>query len=377
MVEMLSIAVYLKSRNAKDAKVARRTLMSPRTLRLPFASFAFAFASASLRVPAPLNRSPGKPAACYREPCMAKQTQRPQTTSRRAAPQPEIVDPRWLLRTLGLLILLALVCGYLTLGLLFYLGSWQLVLRPTRTADGGTGLPSEKVRFDPDQAGVPQLAGEWLPVSNAAGRGSYAVLFLRSGDGQLDAADGTQIATLHDLGLNVLAFDYRGYGSSAAQPHPSEQHMLQDANAAWTYLTGVRKIAPDHIIVFGSGTGVSLAAQLLQQEKAGAALIGYNADPDVYARASRDPRARLFPLRLVFHDRFPLDALLRLHQPKLLYTVGAGNAARSAVYRTAADPKLTVEVPTHNADDERAALSRFLDENLPSAPATLQLPRMK
>lgn len=302
---------------------------------------------------------------------MAKPSQRPQTTIRSTSSQPKTVDPRWLARTLGMLILLALVCGYLTLGLLFYLGSWQLVLHPTRNTNGGTGLATEKVRFDPDESGTPQLAGEWLPVSSTAGHVSYAVLYLRAGDGQLDAADGTQMATLHDLGFNVFAFDYCGYGNSAAQPHPSEVHMLQDASAAWTYLTGVRKIAPEHVIAFGSGTGVSIAAQLMQQQNAGAAFIGYNADPEVYARAGRDPRAKLFPLRLIFHDRFPLDVLEHLHQPKLLYTVGPLNVARTAVYQNAADPKLTVEVASHNAAQERAALSRFLDANLPAAPGLL------
>ena len=144
--------------------------------------------------------------------------------------------------------------------------------------------------------------------------------------------------------------------------------MQQDAEAAWAYVTGIRKIAPDHVIVFGSGVGVSLAAGLLQQHTDGAGLIGYNADPEVLQRAERDPRARLFPLRLIFHERFPLDALQSVRQPKLLYTVGAPDDARSAVYRTAADPKLTVEVPTHTAQQETAALARFLDEVAP-APA--------
>ncbi len=302
---------------------------------------------------------------------MAKPSRPPQRTTRTSTPPPEVVDPRWLARTLGLLILLAFVCGYLTLGLLFYLGSWQLVLHPTRNSNGGTGLATEKVRFDPDGSGMPQIAGEWLPVDNPAGRGSFAVLYLRGGDGQLDAADGTQISTLHDLGLNVFAFDYRGYGSSLARPHPSEEHMMQDAVAAWNYLTGIRMIAPDRLVVFGTGTGMSLAAQLLQQQSAGAALVGYNADPEVLARARRDPRAKLFPLRLVFRDRFPLDALQQLHQPKLLYTVGPLDPARNAVYQKAMDPKLTVEVPTHNAAEERAALTRFLDQTLPAAPDTL------
>lgn len=301
---------------------------------------------------------------------MSQASKRTPPVRPRATAQPEVVDPRWLLRALGVTVALALVCGYLTLGLLFYLGSWQLALRPTHNANGGTGLPAEIVRFGADAAGVPQLAGEWLPAAAGSMRSTYAILYLRGADGQLDKGDGTQIAALHDLGVNVLSFDYRGYGRSLAAPHPSQQRMEQDTESAWLYLSGVRKIAPDHVIVFGSGIGVSLGAELLREHTNAAALIGYNADPDVLARAKRDPRAKLFPLKLVFHEWFPLDALQSLRQPKLLYTVGPPDAAREAVYRTAADPKLTVEVPTHNAQQETAALARFLDDVAPATTLT-------
>ena len=97
-------------------------------------------------------------------------------------------------------------------------------------------------------------------------------------------------------------------------------------------------------------------------------------DPDVLARVRRDPRSRLFPLGLVFHDRFALDALASLRQPKLLYSIGTLDANRREIYRKAADPKLTVEVPTHDAAQEGNALSRFLDTYLPHGPQLLPLP---
>ncbi len=287
---------------------------------------------------------------------------RPSTSS------PETVDPRWLLRTLGLLIVLALLCGYLTLGLLFYLGSWQLALKPTHDTGKGTGLPAQAITLS---SGGEELHGQWLPAGAESTRATYAVLYLRSGDGQLDRGDATQIGTLHGHGLAVLAFDYRGYGPNAQNPHPTEKRMLQDAAAAWEYLVGKQRIAPDHVIVFGNGVGVSLAAQLLAQQHAGAALIGYNADPDVLLRVRRDPRSHLFPLGLVFHERFYLDALQRLSQPKLLYSTGPLDAARIAVYGSAADPKMSVEVPSHNADEEQSALTRFLDAYIPAGPVLL------
>ncbi|SEB38374.1 serine aminopeptidase domain-containing protein [Terriglobus roseus] len=301
--------------------------------------------------------------------------------SRNASTRPttktvEVVDPRWLLRMLGAFIVLGLLCSYLALGLLFYMGSWQLVLHPTRTANGGTRLSSEKTHFGPNGAGDPQLAGEWLSAPASSPRADFAALYLRGGDGQLDAADGSQIAQLHDLGLNVLAFDYRGYGNSAQRPHPSEDRMQADAVSAWEYLAATRHIAPDHVILFGSGTGVSLAVKLLQNYGPGGGLIAYNADSTVRARVAHDPRSHLFPLSLVFHDNFSLDGLQHITTPKLLYTVGHADGARKAVYQTAADPKLTVEVPTHDAAAEKAALVRFLDSILPGEAFPVLTPQM-
>jgi pimeloyl-ACP methyl ester carboxylesterase len=308
---------------------------------------------------------------------MAKPTPRPAAkTASKPRPPQEIVDPRWLFKMLGIAFGAALVCGYITASLLFYFTSWQLVLHPTRNPGGGTALPTQRIQFDVDNTGKPRLAGEWYPADPSSLRARLAVLYLRGADGQLDPADGTQIATLHGLGLNVFAFDYTGYGSSIQHPHPSEKQMLQDATAAYEYLANTYNFhGHSQIIVFGSGTGVSIAAQCAQAHADIAGLIGYNADPEVFTRIQSDRRSKIFPLAL-FHDRFSLDALKSLKQPKLLYTVGPVNAARSAVYRNAADPKLTVEVPTHNAEEERKAVVRFLDENFPASASGILTPQM-
>ncbi|MGI4757784.1 MAG: alpha/beta hydrolase [Janthinobacterium lividum] len=300
---------------------------------------------------------------------MPKPTKKSPLVTPRSAGAPEIVDPRWLLRMLGLLVLVALVCGYLTLGLLFYMGSWQLALKPTHDAGKGLGFPAQVVEFGSFQ-GEPKIKGQWVVAGESSQTDGFTALYLRAADGQLDAGDGTQIAMLRDHGLNVLAFDYRGYGPDHAS-HPTEQRMLQDAGAAWDYLTKEKKIAPDHLLVFGSGVGVSLGAQLLAAQHGGAALIGYNADPDVLARVERDPRSRLFPMRLVFHERFSLEALHTLTTPKLLYSTGPLDQHRREVYQGAADPKMTFEVSTHDARQEELALSRFLDQYLARAPQTL------
>ncbi len=304
-----------------------------------------------------------------------------QVTYNRNYPNYQVVDPRWLVKVLAATILAAFVCSYLAMCTLFGLGSWQLVLHPTQNAGSGTALPgAQMVRFGPDAGGVPQVVGRFLPAAFApqdtAARDYMAVLYLRGGDGQLGFADAPLLAMLHDLGLNVFAFDYRGYGVSGVKPHPDEARMMQDTESAWDYLRGLRGVSAQHLVIYGAGVGGSLAVQLAAQHPEAAALIVRNANADVLGTVLRDRRSRFFPVRLLFHDRFPVTALNGIRIPKLLLDVGPADVgteekARSAAYRAAADPKITVEVPRDNAETEREALKRFLDDRVPLPPPPL------
>jgi hypothetical protein len=89
----------------------------------------------------------------------------PQRTPRNTASQskrPELVDPRWILKALGIVLFVALLCAWGTLCLLWYQGQWQLVLRPSRTV---ATTPNRylfnfmEVRFSDDAVGNPQLYG--------------------------------------------------------------------------------------------------------------------------------------------------------------------------------------------------------------------------
>src|SRR5271156_229321 len=68
------------------------------------------------------------------------------------------VDPVWLVKALALCLAAALICAWLTICLLFYLGEWQLVLHPTHTIDrtpAAASLPFTQVRFDTSETGQP------------------------------------------------------------------------------------------------------------------------------------------------------------------------------------------------------------------------------
>ena len=193
------------------------------------------------------------------------------------------------------------------------------------------------------------------------------MLYLRPGDGQLDFADAPLLRLLHADGLNVLAFDYRGYGRSAAKPHPTEARMQQDAEAAWGYVTGLRGVPAGRVLVYGAGVGSALAANLAAAHPDVAGLVLRNATADVLGTIRNEKRARAFPVALLLRDRFDLHALRQLNTPKLLWDIGSPandpeTVARTAAYGSAADPKMIVTLPQPDPAQEAASLRRFLDE---------------
>lgn len=72
---------------------------------------------------------------------------------------------------------------------------------------------------------------------------------------------------LHQMGVNVLIFDYRGYGRSEGKP--SEKGTYEDAETAWRYLTETRGESPDRIVIFGRSLGGAVAIELAKRQSTG------------------------------------------------------------------------------------------------------------
>jgi pimeloyl-ACP methyl ester carboxylesterase len=325
------------------------------------------------RPPRPSQRPTPSPAA----------TSSPHRNPYALNPNPEVVDPRWLLKALGLILLLALICGYLTLCVLFYQGQWQLVLHPSRSTPAPSaiaGTPIVPVHFGIDESATPQLTGWWLPAAPDSRYPAATVLYLPNGDGSLADSDAPiALAALHTVGINVFAFDYRGYGESAAL-HPNQLRMQQDAAFAWQYLAASRHLAPSQIVLFGTGVGAALATQLAAQHPQAPALLLKAPRPDLLDLVRADLRAKLLPVRLLFHDRFEIaPTLSTLPTPKLLIVSGqAGHSDQqtATLYRSAANPKFSVYLSASPADNPamlQQAFIRFFDQYLPASPDTKPL----
>jgi hypothetical protein len=271
-----------------------------------------------------------------------------------------LIDPRWLLKALGLVLGVALLLAWGTLCLLWYQGQWQLVLHPSRTVGATPAslhLQFTPLRFGVDATGAPQLSGWYIPADNATAS-TPSALMLHGGDGSIaDALP--QALTLHNAGLNVVLFDYRGFGASAGG-HPTEDSMQTDAASALTWLATTQHVAPRQTILYGNGIGASLAVQLAAQHPNVAAIVLEAPDGDLTARVAHDPHSRLVPARLLFNQIFPLAEPLRaLATPKLLIAYTSA-AHPPAALTNAADPKLTVELPSRNDPALLTSIERFL-----------------
>ena len=263
---------------------------------------------------------------------------------------------RWIAGAVGVVLVLALLCLYGTVALLFYQGQWQLILHPAKTISSVPQSKFDEIHFDVTETGVAQLDGWWIPAEPGARWSRSTILYLHGGTGSLSNYMG-DLDALHALGVNVFAFDYRGYGRSAGS-HPQEARMAADANAAWSYLTDTRRLDSTAIAFYGTGVGASLAAELAARHTPAGVILDAPSEPARKIIGS-DARAKFLPTRLLLDERFdPVQALEALAIPKLFLDRNGAKPRTEQLYQLAASPKQYFEV---KPGAYQATLERFLD----------------
>jgi fermentation-respiration switch protein FrsA (DUF1100 family) len=130
-----------------------------------------------------------------------------------------------------------------------------------------TGLAFEDVAIETGDG--ERLHGWWVPAR--AGSAGAHVLLCHGNAGNV----GDRVmhaALLCAAGLDVLLFDYRGYGRSSGRP--SELGTYRDANAARSTLIARREVDPDRVIYLGESIGGAVALALaLEHPPAGLVLM--------------------------------------------------------------------------------------------------------
>jgi hypothetical protein len=280
-------------------------------------------------------------------------------------PQQPLVSGRWILSALAITVIAAALCAYGALCLLFYQGQWQMVFHPSRTVaatPASAGLRYDDIRFDDTETGQPQLNGWWIPATPDAPYSADTILYLHDGKGSLSDTL-PQLAALHSLGINVFAFDYRGFGKSSGA-HPTERLATEDAGAAWSYLTDTRHLPIQSLAVYGTGTGATFAAALATR-RAPAAIILEDPNPPASEIFRADARARILPLWLLQKEFLdPRPALAGLSTPKLFLDRTPSQNRAEALFKTSAEPKVYFDLRKSSPAVWTETLHRFLDEVL-------------
>jgi uncharacterized protein len=281
--------------------------------------------------------------------------------------KPPVVSGRWLLAALCATIAGAAVCCWLALCLLFWQGSWQLLYHPaaavTRTP-ASAGLDFDRVAFAATDAGVPRLKGWWIPAAPGAARARFTVIYLHGPDGNIgDSVDA--LARLHDAGVNVLAFDYRGYGDSQ-NAWPSERNWRRDAEWAIDYLVGTRHINAGTIVLDGKSLGANLALEVAAEHPELAGVIVESPVQDPTGAIFNDARARMVPARLLVRDRYDLGVAAEALRVPLLWferTDATGATQDPKAYSRIAAHKMIVWLdPAGDVyKQSEDALGRWLD----------------
>lgn len=272
----------------------------------------------------------------------------------------EVVSGRWLVKAILLVLAFAGVALYLTVCLLFYQGQWQFTFFPPKqtppsaaTVTAKNLLPITDVRFDTTEEGVEQLDGWWIPAAGPANRQSFSqastgarVVVLFCPNGHTDLSENVDaFKAFHALGAAVFAFDYQGFGASR-KGHPSQQKAYANGAAALNYLTGIRHIPPDHVVVYGARLGAAVAAHVARRSPKIAGVILEDPQPSLSPEVKREQHIHLLPMWLIFRDRFRIACIVPLlKMPKLVlltttmreYASGAFN-----VYNEAQVPKQKV-----------------------------------
>ena len=124
---------------------------------------------------------------------------------------------------------------------------------------------------------------------------------------------GNRLVRLPDLreltrrNLNVICFDYRGYGDTPGEP--SEEAMIEDAWAVWGFATTQKAIPAENLLLFGEslggGVAVQIAARACRTETPPAALILSSTFLSMTDNVQR--KYPFFPVSLMLWDTWRSD----------------------------------------------------------------------
>lgn len=266
--------------------------------------------------------------------------------------------------TMGLWILTVLLVAYGLILLLMYVIQSRLIYYPASQlpyTPADISLEYEDIFFTTEDS--VQLNGWFVPHDNARG----TILFQHGNAGNISGRLAT-ILLIHKLRLNVLIYDYRGYGKS--EGNPTEEGTYRDARAAWNYLTKERAIQPGQIILMGRSLGGAVAAWLATKVQPGGVILESTFTSAADLGAELYP---LFPVRRIIHFNYTtINSVKKIDVPLLIVHSKEDDLVPFShgkkLFEAANEPKIFLEIQGNHGNGfletgERyvQALDRFID----------------
>jgi fermentation-respiration switch protein FrsA (DUF1100 family) len=249
---------------------------------------------------------------------------------------------------LVLLVLIAYLCLLLLLRLnesrlIYFPGPERRLLAPP----AHLGLPVQRVHFEAED-GI--RLGSWVIPAEAGGQGFWLLICHGNAGNLSQFGRPDHYAGLRDLGLNLLAFDYRGYGESEGVP--SEEGLYKDASAAYRHLREQLGVAPGRIVVFGHSLGSAVAVDLASRVPT-AGLIVEGALTSVMERGQE--LYPYIPVRWIGRSRFSsIEKITRVTVPKLFLHAQGDEVIPIShgrrLFEAAPEPKTFVELNGGHGD---------------------------
>lgn len=157
-----------------------------------------------------------------------------------------------------LIFIFVVLSFYLVIILYLYFNQEKNIFFP---AKGGEVPPSDlkinEIFFKTDDG--EELHGWWM--DNDA---ENTVLFFHGNAGNLSGRV-SQMRIFKDLNLNAFIFDYRGYGKSSGEIK-KEVDLYIDGMAAWNFITKVKNVREENVIIWGRSLGGGIAIDLAQNK---------------------------------------------------------------------------------------------------------------
>ena len=177
-----------------------------------------------------------------------------------------------------------------------------------------------------------------------------------------DAGRPEHYAGLRAEGLNLFAFDYRGYGESEGTP--TERGLYEDARTAYRYLRDSLGVPAARIVLFGHSLGSAVAVELAGRVPAAGLIL------DGALTSVPDRAAEIYPylpVRWLARSRYAsLDKVGTLRLPKLFLHAELDEVIPIAhgrrLFHAAPEPKRFVTLRGGHADAFEVDSGRYYGE---------------